>query len=57
MCTLRLPFDFDSTSTAVAPLSIQNDPHAPIEDDCYSKELKELISNLLTKDPEHRPSI
>lgn len=55
MCTLRLPFDYAETATLVA--SILNDPLPPIKNDCYSKELIELVSSLLTKDPVQRPSI
>jgi serine/threonine protein kinase len=45
----------DVPSETVA--SILNDPPAPIDDERYSKELKNLVNSLLTKDPEHRPSI
>jgi serine/threonine protein kinase len=55
MCTLRLPFQKDLKSATIA--SILNDPHDPIVHERYSKELKNLVSSLLTKDPEHRPSI
>jgi hypothetical protein len=43
--------------TKATVASILNDPHDPILDDSYSKELIGLINSLLTKDPELRPSI
>jgi serine/threonine protein kinase len=36
--------------------AIINDPVTPMEQD-YSQELKDLISTMLIKDPEQRPSI
>jgi serine/threonine protein kinase len=38
-------------------MAIINNPHDPISDALYSKELKDLINRLLTKDPQQRPSI
>jgi serine/threonine protein kinase len=37
--------------------AIANNPHDPISNKLYSDELKDIINSLLTKDPEHRPSI
>jgi serine/threonine protein kinase len=38
-------------------VAIVNNPHDPIPHKHYSDELKDIINRLLTKDPEHRPSI
>ena len=54
LCTFQLPFN-DKTSSNVI-LAIINDPHSRIEQD-YSQELKDLISLMLIKDPDQRPSI
>jgi serine/threonine protein kinase len=54
LCTFHLPFYGESSSSKI--LAIINDPFTPIEQD-YSQELKDLISCMLIKDPEQRPSI
>ena len=38
-------------------MAIINNPHDPISDVLYSKELKDIINRLLAKDPQKRPSI
>jgi serine/threonine protein kinase len=55
LCTLRLPFYNEQTGATVA--AIVSKPHDPIPHKLYSDELKEIINQLLTKDPEQRPSI
>ena len=54
LCTFKLPFNNQSSGAMID--AIKNDPHYPIEQN-YSKELKDLISWMLTKDPDQRPSI
>ena len=55
LCTFNHPFNGESSSYKI--LAIINDPHTPIESKDYSEELKDLISCMLIKDPELRPSI
>ena len=55
LCTFKLPFNNQSSSGDMID-AIKKDPHPPIEQD-FSEELKDLISCMLIKDPEHRPSI
>jgi serine/threonine protein kinase len=55
LCTFQLPFNGETSSSKI--LAIINDPHTPIENKSYSQELKDLISCMLIKDPEQRPSI
>ena len=55
LCTDCLPFKGESASAMIN--SIINDPHTPITSKEYSEELKELISYMLIKDPNERPSI
>ena len=55
LCTFHHPFIGETSSSKI--LAIINDPHTPIESNDYSEELKELISSMLIKDPEYRPSI
>jgi NIMA (never in mitosis gene a)-related kinase 1/4/5 len=55
LCTFQLPFIGESSSSKI--LAIINDPNTPIESKDYSKELKDLISSMLIKDSEQRPSI
>jgi len=55
LCTLRLPFYNEQTGATVA--AIVSNPHDPIPHKLYSDELKDIINRLLTKDPQHRPSI
>lgn len=55
LCTLRLPFKRESPAATIA--AILTAPHDPIPHKLYSDELKAIINKLLTKDPEHRPSI
>jgi len=55
LCTLRLPFKSEHTGATAA--AILNNPHDPIPQKLYSDELKDIINRLLTKDPQHRPSI
>jgi serine/threonine protein kinase len=55
LCTLRLPFKRESPAATI--VAILTTPHDPIPHKLYSDELKEMINKLLTKDPEHRPSI
>jgi serine/threonine protein kinase len=38
-------------------MAIINNPHDPITDKLYSRELKDIINRILAKDPEKRPSI
>jgi serine/threonine protein kinase len=38
-------------------MAIINNPHDPIPDNLYSRELIDIINRLLAKDPEKRPSI
>ena len=38
-------------------MAILNNPHDPIPHKLYSDDLKDIINRVLTKDPEHRPSI
>jgi NIMA (never in mitosis gene a)-related kinase 1/4/5 len=54
LCTFDLPFKGETSSAEI--LAIINDPLAPIEQD-YSQELKDLISSMLNKNPEQRPSL
>jgi NIMA (never in mitosis gene a)-related kinase 1/4/5 len=54
LCTFHHPFKFETSQAMIN--AIINDPHTPIEQD-YSKELKDLISCMLIKDPEQRSSI
>jgi serine/threonine protein kinase len=54
LCTFKFPFKLEPSNAMIN--SIINDPPSPIEDD-YSQELKDLISCMLIKDPELRPSI
>jgi serine/threonine protein kinase len=54
LCTFHLPFKGETSKAKTN--AIINNPHIPIEQD-YSQELKDLISCMLIKDPEQRPSI
>ena len=55
LCTLRLPFYYEQNGATIA--AILNNTHDPIPHKHFSDELKDIINRLLTKDPEHRPSI
>ena len=56
LVTLRLPFQGQNHIDTCA--AIINDPHEPIPEYlCSDKELIEIINQLLTKDPDQRPSI
>ena len=55
LCTFHYPFNGESSSAKI--LAIINDPHTPIKSKDYSQELKDLISCMLIKDPEQRPSL
>jgi serine/threonine protein kinase len=55
LCTLRLPFTGETPGATI--VAILTTPHDPIPHKLYSDELKGLINLLITKDPEHRPSI
>jgi serine/threonine protein kinase len=48
--TLRFPLK--SEQTGLTNVAIFNNPPDPIPDMLYSDELKEIISRMLTKDPE-----
>jgi len=55
LCTFQLPFKGETSEASI--YAIIKDPHTPIESKDYSEELKYLISCMLIKDPEQRPSI
>ena len=55
LCTLKHPFVADNLLGLVFKI-VQEKPD-PIEGDRYSPELIDLISVLLQKDPENRPSV
>jgi NIMA (never in mitosis gene a)-related kinase len=55
LCTLKHPFVADNLLGLVFKI-VQEKPD-PIEGDRYSPELIDLISVLLQKDPEKRPSV
>jgi serine/threonine protein kinase len=55
LCIFQLPFKGETSEALI--YSIINDPHTPIESKDYSEELKDLISSMLIKNPEQRPSI
>jgi serine/threonine protein kinase len=54
LCTFKLPFSRDTTSDTLHAI-IYEDP-SPIQQD-YSQELKDVIRDMLIKDPEQRHSI
>ena len=55
LCTFHYPFLYKTEEAMIK--AIINDPHTPIESQDFSEELKDLISCMLIKDPELRPSI
>ena len=55
LCTFHYPFLYKTEKAMIK--AIINDPHTPIESQDFSEELKDLISCMLIKDPELRPSI
>jgi serine/threonine protein kinase len=55
LCTLRLPFWSEFAEGTI--VAILNNRHDPIPHKFYSDELKDIINNLLIKDPEKRISI
>ena len=54
LCTLKKPFEADNLLGLVFKI-VQENPN-PIPDS-YSKELRDLIDALLSKDPKKRPSV